>query len=168
MIDESALDPWLKAARRDVARRTPDAMSHQRLVSRWSERRALHSVAAVRDVAACPVPTTATHRGRSWRSLAFGIPLALSVVFAVAVGALLLVPAAQPLAIESRATPFIALASADDLAGAVEPLLVSSQVPRMTLADYGLPVDPARVDQPVDAEFLLSRTGVVLAVRFKE
>jgi hypothetical protein len=52
---------------------------------------------------------------------------------------------------------------------AAEPaVIVSSQVAAATLSEYGLPVDPARADEPVRAEFLLSPTGLVLAVRFAE
>jgi hypothetical protein len=66
------------------------------------------------------------------------------------------------------ATPFIALVGSEALAAARDPIVVPSQVARTTLADYGLPVDPARADEPVGAEFLVSRAGLVLAVRFRE
>ena len=65
-------------------------------------------------------------------------------------------------------TPFLALVASEAIAAEPSALIVSSQVAGSTLSDYGLPVDPARIDQPVRAEFLLSPTGLVLAVRFAE
>ena len=39
-------------------------------------------------------------------------------------------------------------------------------MPRMMLAEFGLPVDPARAADSVSSELLVRRDGTVLAVRF--
>jgi hypothetical protein len=166
MNDVRNLDQWLSAGRADLAQRGPDALAEQRTLARWREASALQSVATARTAEA-PPPRNA-RRAFGLRPLWFGIPVALSVCAIALIGALALVPAAEPQAVEARSTPFIALASADEIERAGPPVLFTSQVPRVTMTDYGLPVDPARADQPVDAEFLMSRTGLVLAVRFKE
>ncbi|MGZ8994136.1 MAG: hypothetical protein ACXW16_08985, partial [Burkholderiaceae bacterium] len=57
---------------------------------------------------------------------------------------------------------------ASDAMAAAPAVIVSSQVAAATLSEYGLPMDPARADEVVRAEFLLSPTGLVLAVRFAE
>jgi hypothetical protein len=44
--------------------------------------------------------------------------------------------------------------------------VVAAELPRAALAYYGLPIDPARADQPARAELLMSARGAVLAVRF--
>jgi len=43
---------------------------------------------------------------------------------------------------------------------------VSTPMPRMMLAEFGLPVDPARAADSVSSELLVRRDGTVLAVRF--
>lgn len=167
MNDRQSIDRWLAAARADVAQRAPHAMAEHRALARWRERSALQAVAATTTgrTIAPPAPRRSRLPGaRLW----LAVPVAISAGIALLIGVLAMVPVGEPQAIESGATPFIALTSADEFERAGPPLLVSSQVPRVAMADYGLPVDPARADQPVDAEFLLSRTGVVLAVRFKE
>ena len=56
-------------------------------------------------------------------------------------------------------TPFLALVASEAMAA--EPaVIVSPQVAAATLSEYGLPVDPARADEVVRAEFLLSPTGL--------
>jgi hypothetical protein len=152
---------WLAAARADAGRRDPDPMIETALLARVRERRALHSVAAARSA---PVRRGAA---RWWRGIAFGVPVALAGLVTVGVGVRLLAPMPSDAGREI-ATPFIALVGSDALATERAPIVVTSQVARTTLADYGLPVDPARADEPIDAEFLMSRGGLVLAVRFKE
>ncbi len=44
--------------------------------------------------------------------------------------------------------------------------LVETEMPRYALAAYNLPVNPARLDEPVRAELLLAQDGSVGAVRF--
>lgn len=168
MKDRQSIDRWLTAARADVSQHAPHALAEHRALARWRERSALQAIAATTPDRALAMPARPLRSRFAPVRLWLGIPVAISVGVALLIGALVLLPVGEPRAIEYGATPFIALTSVDELERAGQPLLVSSQVPRIAMADYGLPVDPARADQPVDAEFLLSRTGVVLAVRFKE
>lgn len=153
---------WLAVARDDVAQRAPDPMVEAQLLTRVRERRALQSVSAARRT---PVRRPAPPW---WMRLSFGLPVAFAAALIVLLGTRPLAPVGPSAPQRAIATPFIALVGSEALAAEPAPVVVSSQVARPTLADYGLPVDPARADEPVDAEFLVSRSGVVLAVRFKE
>lgn len=158
----NTMNEWFGGARDDLAGRGPDAMVESQLLARVRERSALRAVAATH--AGGPV-------GRPrpwWMRLSFGVPLAVAATLVLMAGTQMLAPVAPSSQQSAIATPFIALVTSEALATARAPVVVESQVARTALADYGLPVDPARVDEPVDAEFLVSRTGVVLAVRFKE
>jgi hypothetical protein len=64
------------------------------------------------------------------------------------------------------ATPFLALAAFDDIPAGTRSELVSAQLPRATLAEFGLPVSPLRAAESIQAEFLVGADGGVLAVRF--
>jgi anti-sigma-K factor RskA len=161
----SRLDDWLAAARSELADRAPDLLAEQQLLARVREMKALQSVAATR-IDALP-------RGRrrigfwrrpfSWRAAA----LAGAATLAIAISVVVLAPKALQSDPTVR-TPFLALVASEAIAAEPSALIVSSQVSGAALSDYGLPVDPARVDQPIRAEFLLSPTGLILAVRFAE
>ena len=160
MTNERGTNGWLEAARADVARRAPDPMVESQLLGRVRERRALRSMAAVR-----PVPDRRPRPvRRTW--LVIGLPVAFAAVMVVLIATRLLAPVVPDGPAGAVATPFIALVGHEALAAERAPVVVSSQVDRAVLADYGLPVDPARADEPLAAEFLVSRAGVVLAVRF--
>jgi hypothetical protein len=154
------IDEWMAAARADLEQRKPDPMIEHRLLARARERQALRPVVATQ-------PARTPERARPTRRwLWLGAPALAALGFMV-----LMVGFPLPDATDApvlRATPFFALASAEAIAAERAPIVVESTVPRVALADYGLPVDPARVDEAVGAEFLLSRAGVILAVRFKE
>ena len=45
-------------------------------------------------------------------------------------------------------------------------MVIPARLARMTLAQLGLPVDPARAGEGVDTELLVRGDGSVLAVRF--
>lgn len=165
------LDAWLGAAREDLRHMTPPPWMEAQLNARVDERRALE---AMRQCAAPLAPTERPGgtglrpRGpRLVRRLAlwFGLPAAALAVLLWA-GVLLRPLAPQPAA--PVPAPFLALAPLDSIAAARDAVVVPAQVPRAQLADYGLPVDPARADQPARAELLMSAHGVVLAVRFVE
>lgn len=53
-----------------------------------------------------------------------------------------------------------------DIEAAGDAVVVPARVPRMTLAQLGLPVNPARAADAIDTELLVRRDGSVLAVRF--
>jgi hypothetical protein len=70
---------------------------------------------------------------------------------------------ALPAAAHLQFTPVVPLADIEETGDA---LVVPARVPRMTLAQFGVPVDPARADDAVDAELLVRRDGALLAYRF--
>jgi anti-sigma-K factor RskA len=162
----SRLDDWLAAARSELAEcGVLDLLAEQQLLARVRETRALQSVAATRT-GTLPRRDHRTgfwHRLFSWRAAA----LAGAGMLAIAIGALVLA-LNQPQSDATVRTPFLALVASEAIAAEPSAVIVSSQVSGAALADYGLPVDPARVDQPIRAEFLLSPTGLILAVRFAE
>jgi len=157
----NTMNGWLAAARDDVASRSPDEIVEVQLLARVRERRALQSIEDNR-----PVPPRRPVRW--WLRLSFGLPVACAAVLLVLLGGRLSAPVPAEAPAREVATPFIALVAREALAAERAPVVVSSKVARTALADYGLPVDPARADESVGAEFLMSRTGVVLAVRFRE
>jgi hypothetical protein len=140
-----------------------DPMVEQRLLDRVRELRALKSLAAVR-----PAGRTAPAEVPWWRRWTLVAPVAIAGMLLMLLFARPTAPVDSENAAAAAATPFFALAGIEAIAAERAPLVVSSRVPRTALADYGLPVDPGRADEPVEAEFLLSRAGVVLAVRFRE
>ncbi len=170
MEHDKKLDSWLAAARADLSERGPDELTEQQLLSRVREVRALQSVAAAR----ISVPARDERRieGRQ-RWLGWRVASAMTLV--VAVVAALVIYASQvtqvsgtPTTTATSYTPFLALVASDAMAAERSAMIVPSQVSGAALADYGLPLDPARVDQPIRAEFLVSPSGLVLAVRFAE
>jgi hypothetical protein len=106
-------------------------------------------------------------RGMPWR-------MALSALGALAVltvGVALL--ASRPLEAAPVATPFLPVAPGDRWTQLVRGTrddgpawVVSTELPRESLAAMGLPYDPARAAEPVRAELLVHASGDVLAVRF--
>lgn len=159
----NTMNEWLAAARDDVARHGPDPMVETQLASRVRERAALRSMTTTR-------PGKAARRvAPNWLRWSFVVPGAVAALLVVLLGTRVLAPlGGSSVPAHEIATPFIALVAGEALAAERAPVVVPSQVPRAALADYGLPVDPARADETVGAEFLVSRSGVVLAVRFKE
>jgi hypothetical protein len=61
--------------------------------------------------------------------------------------------------------PFLALKPLERIALEPGTTVVETEFPRALLADWGLPVDPDRADEPVRAEMLYSPDGEALAVR---
>jgi len=53
-----------------------------------------------------------------------------------------------------------------DIESATDALVVPARLPRTTLAQLGLPINPARAADAIDTELLVRRDGSVLAVRF--
>lgn len=161
------LDEWLAAARLDLSEREPDQIAEQQLLTRVREMRALQSVAATRLASSPPLEDKLVNRFRLsgwWRAAALASVMTLVVVLTV----ILLPQSPSPSGDATVRTPFLALVASEALAAEPSALIVSSEVPGSTLSEYGLPVDPARIDQPIRAEFLLSPTGLLLAVRFAE
>jgi len=60
---------------------------------------------------------------------------------------------------------FVPVVPLADIERAGDALVVPARVPRMTLAELGFPVNPARAADAVDAELLVRGDGSLLAVR---
>lgn len=160
-MSRNELDDWLAAARADLSQRAPDLLLEQRVLSRVREKIALQSIAETCERLAAP-PRRANGR-RVFSRFAFAFAVAVVMVIGVAV----IAPnAPRRDAVSGR--PFFALVASEAMAAESSAQVVASQVSGAALVDYGLPVDPSRVDQPIGAEFLVSPTGMVLAVRFTE
>lgn len=151
------VDPWLAAARADLAQRQPPQWIESSLLARQSERTLLRRLQR-------PQPAPATPRRARDLRWWLGVPAGVAVVLALAAGVVLVAPSAPPAGLGAPA--FMALTALETIAAEQRPVVIASEVPRAQLAAFGLPVDPARADRPVRAEFLVSRRGAVLAVRF--
>ena len=152
----TTLDTWLAAARTELARQSPPEWIETSLAACQAENMLL------RRLRVDPPPTQARRTRRSlwW----WGVPAGLTALLLVGAGMIVL--SGAPSRADSRVPAFMALTPLETIAAEPRPLVISSEVPRAQLAALGLPVDPARADLPVRAEFLVSRGGAVLAVRF--
>lgn len=72
----------------------------------------------------------------------------------------------QPAARVANAEDFLPVAPIADIERAGDALVVPAKLPRTTLAQLGLPINPARAADTIDTELLVRRDGAVLAVRF--
>jgi hypothetical protein len=63
-------------------------------------------------------------------------------------------------------TPFFALGDSRKVLDPRLGVIVATELPRQTLLDFGLPIDPGQVSQPVKADVLVGAGGEILAVRF--
>lgn len=103
------------------------------------------------------------------RWLAWPLALAASIaalsfiVRSVPPEAILAEPAPAALRAADAFMPVVPLS---EIEGAGDTLVVPARLPRMTLAQLGLPVNPARAADAIDTELLIRRDGSVLAVRF--
>ena len=131
----------------------------------WNPPLTLDEALAARVAAAATRPPRA-REPRHW----IAWPLALAATLAIvsfAVRALLADPGDPPQAAVRSATgerfnlvvPLAELERVDDAR------VVPARVPRLTLAQWGVPVDPARAAEPVDAQLLVRRDGALLAWR---
>lgn len=64
--------------------------------------------------------------------------------------------------------PFLPVVPMSELSQIDQALVVSARVSRMTLAQFGIPINPALTTDGVDTELLVRPDGAVLAVRFVE
>jgi hypothetical protein len=141
--------------------------------------------AALKDAVAGDLPPTATDRAivaavarasRAPRNAARGDrwlawPLALAASIAVLSFVVRSLPpeavVAEPAAsIRASADEFLPVVPIADIERAGDTLVVPARLPRTTLAQLGLPINPARAADAIDAELLVRRDGSVLAVRF--
>jgi hypothetical protein len=151
------LDSWLAAARADLARQEPPQWIESALAARQAERTLVRHL---RERQA-PRPALRTGRKRIWW---LGLPAGVAALLAVGTGLTFLAGSQAPAS--PTAAAFMALTPLETIAAEPRPVVIASEVPRAQLAAFGLPVDPARADLPVRAEFLVSQRGALLAVRF--
>jgi len=142
-------------------------------------------LAALKDAVAAELPPTATDRAvaaaisrarrttrataRGDRWLAWPLALAASIaVLSVVVRSLppeAVVPDAAVVA-QASGDAFMPVVPIADIESATDALVVPARLPRTTLAQLGLPINPARAADAIDTELLVRRDGSVLAVRF--
>jgi hypothetical protein len=65
-------------------------------------------------------------------------------------------------------TEFIPVAYAEPLRPEESARIVRVRLPRTTLVSFGLPVNPARLDDRIEADVLLGEDNLVRAVRFEQ
>jgi len=110
-------------------------------------------------------------RARGERWLAWPLALAASIaVLSFVVRSLppeaAVAPEAKPPAARAGGDEFMPVVPIADIERARDALVVPARLPRMTLAQLGLPINPARAADAIDTELLVRRDGSVLAVRF--
>ena len=108
---------------------------------------------------------------RAWeRWLAWPIALAASI-FAISfvvrqAQEATVSPALAADALQRVSEAFVPMVAQDVIDRAGDAYLVSARLPRTALAEMGLPVNPERIGEAVDAELLVRPDGAVLALRF--
>lgn len=108
----------------------------------------------------------ASERWLAWPlALAASIAVLSFVVRSVPPESVLALPVPAP-AQRASGHDFMPVVPLADLEAAGEAVVVPARVPRMTLAQLGLPVNPARAADAIDTELLVRHDGAVLAVRF--
>jgi hypothetical protein len=139
--------------------------------------------AALKEAAAGELPPLATDRaiaaavaraGRAPRTAMRGDrwlvwPLALAASIAVLSFVVRSLPpeaVVAPPAVRTGGDEFLPVVPIADIERAGDALVVPARLPRTTLAQLGLPINPARAADAIDAELLVRRDGSVLAVRF--
>ncbi len=120
--------------------------------------------AAVARAAQRPVRRSAGDRWLAW-------PLALAASIAVLSFVVRSLPpeaivAEHAAAASTAAAEFMPVVPLADIERAGDAMVVPARLPRMTLAQLGLPVNPALAADAIDTELLVRRDGSVLAVRF--
>ena len=107
-------------------------------------------------------------KARSDRWLAW--PLGLAATIAVLSVIVRSLPpeavVAEPASRVAGGDEFLPVVPMADIERAVDTLVVPAKLPRTTLAQLGLPINPARAADTIDTELLVRRDGAVLAVRF--
>ena len=113
---------------------------------------------------------TARRAGNGDRWLAW--PIALAAAIAVLSFVVRSLPPEAVVAEPAQAAAnragdeFMPVVPLSEIELARDTLVVPARVPRMTLAQLGLPINPARAADTIDTELLVRRDGSVLAVRF--
>ncbi|MEO8487625.1 MAG: hypothetical protein ABI585_14955 [Betaproteobacteria bacterium] len=97
--------------------------------------------------------------------------LAWPVALAAAIGLVAVAVRQLPdAAIHAAAAPatsrFMPVVPVAEIERSTDAYVVPARMPRMALAQFGLPVNPARAGEAIDTELLVRPDGAVLALRF--
>jgi hypothetical protein len=100
-------------------------------------------------------------------------PLGLAAVITVLSFVIRAVPApvaadrgGQPALQAAPAATFMPVVPMAELERASDALVIPARLSRLSLAQFGLPINPARAADAIDTELLVRPDGAVLAVRF--
>lgn len=97
-------------------------------------------------------------------------PLALAASIALVAIAIRSMPAGDVSPVKAAAANaparFMPIVPVAEIERSTDAYVVPARVPRMALAQFGLPVNPARADDAIDTELLVRPDGAVLALRF--
>jgi len=101
----------------------------------------------------------------------FAWPVALAASIGLVAFAVRQMPADEivsaPTAAASNASArFMPVVPVAEIERSSDAYVVPARVPRMALAQFGLPVNPARAGEAIDTELLIRPDGAVLALRF--
>ena len=77
-----------------------------------------------------------------------------------------LVPTIAAETLRDAAETFMPVVSSEEIARAGDTYVMAARLPRTTLAQLGLPVNPERIGEAVETELLVRADGAVLALRF--
>ena len=124
--------------------------------------------AAIRRAQRKPARGRPSPSGDRWLAWPLGLAASIAVLSLVVRSLPPEAVMAEPAAPFARTTAddFMALVPLADIESAGDAMVVSARLHRMTLAQLGLPVNPARAADAIDTELLVRRDGSVLAVRF--
>ena len=149
------LDDRLAALKADLAATEPPA-STDRAIAQAVER-------ASRKRAASALAPRVLERWLAWPvALAASIGLVAIAVRQMPAGEIVSAPAVAAAA-DTRFMPVVPVAEIERSSDAY---VVPARVPRMALAQFGLPVNPARAGDAIDTELLVRPDGAILALRF--
>jgi hypothetical protein len=105
------------------------------------------------------------HRFGAWLAWPLGLAASIAVLSFVVRSLPPPTPGETEPAAETAAS-FMPVVPIAELERAGDTLVMPARMSRMSLAQFGLPIDPARAADAIDAELLVRPDGAVLAVRF--
>ena len=157
-LDDDALGRTLSALKRELASVGPPSAVDRSVAA---------AIERAERAAASPMRLPWRMRREQWVA---PVTLAAAAAVALIVWTLRVPPTDPPqrAATAPVATEFIPVVPVADIARTRGAYVVSTQMPRTMLADFGLPVSPARAAEPVASELLVRADGTILAVRFLE
>lgn len=168
MNDRTTLHQALAAARAGLQTQSPPPHVRAQLLAAFERQRFERAAAAP----AQDVPPRATGGLRvllSWGAVARWSGAVLSLALIAMAGLFVL---GEPQAgsdatlAQADSSVFIPTVSSSRLAQETQGYVVTTEMPRASLASMGLPFDASRAADSVRAEMLMSRSGDILAVRF--